>query len=131
MLNWVIARRRRILALGIVSWLGVASIALFNPLTPSGIEASATTWPLWLSVPAVVVAVAVQFGSWAAVVLIPTTCFAMIVYGQPWRETTSNRGVIPTAVAARSIVGDVAFDDTIIGHTRINPPRTTTKGMTA
>ena len=132
MLSWVIARRMRLAAVGILSWLGVASIALFNPLTPNGIAAAATTWPLWLSVPAAVVAVTVQFGSWAAVVLIPTTCFAMIVYGQPRRETASSRGRIVAARAARSTVGDdTIVDDTIIGHTRINPRRTNTKGMTA
>ncbi|MBO1741033.1 hypothetical protein [Leifsonia sp. TF02-11] len=153
MLNWVVASRKRILIVGVALWIGVAIIAVLNPLKPGVIDTMAATWPLWLGIPVALVAVVLQFGSWATLVIIPITMFALIVYGEPWRERTANRSVVAappragnyigrkdsiadTAIPARGAVADrstgvnLALEATL-EKTRVNSRRTTKKGTTA
>lgn len=132
MLTWVVATTKRIVVVGGSVWLASVAIALLNPLTPQAIATPVATWPLWLSIPVVVVLVALQFGSWAAAVTIPIIGYALIAHGRPWRENTRATGRPERSRrASRASTVDSTLVDTIISHTRINPRRTETKGMTA
>ncbi|MDN4599407.1 hypothetical protein ACF1AJ_19300 [Leifsonia sp. NPDC014704] len=116
----MVATTKRIVLVGGSLWLASVAIVLLNPLTPQAIATPVATWPLWLSVPVAVVVVAVQFGSWAAAVIIPIVAYALIVHGRPWRDTTSVRGgKEPLRAISRPAATDTALDDTILDHTRI------------
>ena len=156
MLNWTVASRKRILVVGLACWVVVGIIAVFNPLKPGIIATTTATWPLWLGVLLALVAVALQFGSWAAAVIIPITVFALIAYGEPWREEApgDRRAIVTSRRADASNARDdwIAFADTrvpargaavavrkahanlaleaTLEKTHVNPRRTAKKGRT-
>lgn len=121
MLTWVAAKTGRLVIVGAALWLCTLAIALLNPLDPQALAMLAASWPLWLSIPVVVVAVAVHFGSWAAAITTPIIGYALIAHGRPWQQdSTRSRGRrVGRRATSPTNNGSGALDDTVIHHTRI------------
>jgi ABC-type uncharacterized transport system permease subunit len=127
MIRWAIATTKRMTTVLLVVWAIAATILALRLTQPGRASSLIADWPLWLSVPIVVVDVAVQFGSGAVALCLPIIGYALIVHGRPWRETLrpTSRARSRSTRPARS-VATTSWEDTVLADTRI-----TTKGVKA
>lgn len=137
MKGWIAAATGRLISGLVIVWLLAAVVWVVRPLDVLMKTTAAAVWPLWASIPTVVICAAVQFASGAIVLASPIIGYALVVYGRPWRDprTTparrSSTQQLQRDRAAAHHVAPAPAEDTIVSVTRIISRPITKKGVRA
>jgi len=116
----VVSTTRRLIVTLLVVWATAAALLAVRPLDPGPTALAITDWPLWFSVPVVVLGWLILVASWSVALCLPIVGYALLVHGRPWRDTPTDPRSAPRHLPAqRQAVFSALVDDTLL-RTRPN-----------